>query len=270
MDVLHNHIITLPNSADSFIVDEIRDRLAQGHTVRIAFGGESMLPLIRGTHDKIELSQVVGPLRKGDVCLFLYQGRCVVHRLISIKGENLVFRGDNCARKERVARTDVVARLSGVVRPDGNTVECDSFKWRSLSMAVAVRRTVANTISGIFSRRRRQWERWVYFAVLLTLMWAPVGLLGVPLDNFIFGLRADHLLHASVYIPCAIFVMDFFRMSRYKMFYTWLASLSIGLFTELVQYLLPYRGFDVNDLVANSFGVTLGVVVILVAKRNRR
>jgi glycopeptide antibiotics resistance protein len=44
----------------------------------------------------------------------------------------------------------------------------------------------------------------------------------------------------------------------------------IGLLTEGVQWLLPYRGYDVNDLIANALGVTLGWVVILVLKKRKK
>ena len=97
-------------------------------------------------------------------------------------------------------------------------------------------------------------------------MWAPLNGLGVPLNNYILGLRADHLLHASVYIPCTLFLMDLIRRSGL----VWLAAVGIGLLTEGVQYLLPFRGYDVNDLIANAIGVTLGWLVILAVKRRNR
>ena len=37
----------------------------------------------------------------------------------------------------------------------------------------------------------------------------------------------------------------------------------VGLFTEFVQYLLPFRGFDVNDLIANAGGNLIGWLAIL-------
>ena len=94
-------------------------------------------------------------------------------------------------------------------------------------------------------------------------MWAPLNGIGIPLDNYIFGLRADHLLHASVFIPCTLFIMDVIG----KRWLVWFAAVGIGLLTEGVQWLLPYRGYDVNDLIANALGVTLGWVVILAIKR---
>ena len=90
-------------------------------------------------------------------------------------------------------------------------------------------------------------------------MWAPLNGIGIPLDNYILGLRLDHLLHASVFIPCTLFLMDVIG----RRWLVWLAAVAVGLLTEGVQWLLPFRGFDVNDLIANALGVTLGLIVIL-------
>ena len=98
----------------------------------------------------------------------------------------------------------------------------------------------------------------LYFVALLLLMWLPLN--GVALDNYVFGLRADHLLHASVYLPC---VYMFSRLFPSKLWMLWLCSLAVGGLTEGVQYLLPYRGFDVNDLLANAIGVSLGLFLFL-------
>ena len=98
-----------------------------------------------------------------------------------------------------------------------------------------------------------------YFVALLLLMWMPVRT-GIPLDNFVFGLRLDHLLHASVYLPCAYFAGGLLNVSRRR---AWLYSLLLGVLTESMQYLLPYRGFDINDMLANAVGITVGASLCL-------
>ena len=96
-------------------------------------------------------------------------------------------------------------------------------------------------------------------------MWAPLNGVGIPLDNYILGLRADHLLHASVYIPCTLFLMDVIG----PRWLVWLAAVGVGLITEGGQWLLPFRGFDINDLFANAIGVTLGWLVGLALKKRK-
>lgn len=100
---------------------------------------------------------------------------------------------------------------------------------------------------------------YVYFVVLALLMWLPLNG-AVVLDNFVFGLRADHLLHASVYLPCAVCLQLLCNRPKVR---TYVCSLGIGIFTECVQYVLPYRGFDVNDMLANEIGVTVGFIALL-------
>lgn len=261
--------IVIANSVNSFIVDEMRQRLAEGHTVRIAFGGASMMPLIDGRSDIIQLEPMTSEIMVGDIYLFIFEGQCVIHRLMRIEGGICVFRGDSCMREEHVCRADVLARLKAVEHDDGTVDYCDSTSWRRRSRRVVLCRTLINGVRTLFSRRQRRWMRWVYFALLLILMWAPMGFMGVPLDNFVFGIRLDHLIHASVYIPCCFFLMDFtFGTARRRPgIWAWLVGIVIGVVTELVQYLLPYRGFDINDLVANFFGVTLGWIIIRLLKK---
>ena len=105
----------------------------------------------------------------------------------------------------------------------------------------------------------------LYFVALLLLMWLPLNGVAV-LNNYVFGLRADHLLHASVYLPCICFLGRLLPLPAWAL---WLLSLCIGGVTEVVQYLLPYRGFDVNDLFANAIGVSLGLLPFLLFLRKK-
>ena len=99
--------------------------------------------------------------------------------------------------------------------------------------------------------------------LLALLMWAPMG--GVPLDNFVLGLRTDHLLHASVFIPCSLFIYDLYK----RKWAVWPTAVAVGVLTESVQALLPYRGFDINDMIANFLGVSLGWAIIMIVKRKK-
>lgn len=262
--------LILPNDANGFIVEELKARLNDGLTVTIAFGGSSMLPLIDGRSDRIRLAPIVGNLHCGEVYLFVYQGHCVVHRLMRIRNGWLEFRGDNCRRREVVGRDAVLARLVAVEHGDGRVDMCDSPQWRRRSRRVALRRSLLNAPFGLFGRRQRSWQRWVYLFLLLVLMWAPVGGLGIQLDNFVFGIRLDHLLHASVYVPFVFFIMDFGGGRFRRLVPHWLAGLLFAAVTETGQLALFYRGFDPNDLVANCLGVTFGWLLILLLKRKMR
>lgn len=254
--------ISLPNSPDNFLLVEMCERLKEGQVVTMLFGGRSMLPLINGEGDKIELR----PLAEGEKCvegevyLFFYNNHYIIHRLMKVKDGIHVFRGDNCYSNEEVVRGQVLAKLITIIRPDGSVVDCEGEWWHKASRRVLCRRKMhIFFVRMANSRARRKWAV-LYFVFLAVLMWAPLNGLGEVLNRFVFGLRLDHLLHGLVYLLCPLFLMDF--LNRRKWFILLLAVL-IGLFTEFVQYLLPYRGFDVNDLVANVVGCLLGWLAIL-------
>lgn len=240
------------------------EQLAEGRRVKMSLRGTSMLPTLR-EEDVLTLEPMNDEPRVGDVLLFRHGGGHIVHRLVKREGDTCIMQGDNCYGTEAVTRRDIVARVVAVTRPDGRVVTTDSPEWQRTSRRSLCRKRLRNTVIRCFGRQgRRQLRPW-YFAALAFLMWAPLNGIGIPLDNYIFGLRADHLLHASVFIPCTLFIMDVIG----KRWLVWFAAVGIGLLTEGVQWLLPYRGYDVNDLIANALGVTLGWVVILVLKKRK-
>lgn len=221
----------------------VEEQLRAGESVRIILVGTSMSPtLIEG--DVLTLEPVSSTPAIGDIVLFRYRGTHLLHRVVAMDGDAYTMRGDNCIYNENCRLDDIVGRVVEVEKH--HCLKHIAVRW-------------------LGHKGRRQLRPW-YFVALAILMWAPINGLGVPLNNYIFGLRADHLLHASVFIPCALFLWDIIGPK----WLVWLAAVAVGLVTESVQWLLPYRGFDVNDLVANTFGVTLGLLAILLLKHWRQ
>ena len=109
--------------------------------------------------------------------------------------------------------------------------------------------------SAISKSRIRCWLAIGYILSLVALMWLPLGGLGIPMNNFVLGIRLDHLYHAAVYLPAVGLLYPF--LGRHFL-YAWLGCLLLCIVTESVQMLLPYRGFDINDLLANMIGVSVG------------
>ena len=171
------------------------------------------------------------------------------------------FRGDHAVRRELVERSAVKAILRSVVHSDARREECSGFVWQCKSVYYMYKRSFINVIKSLLAPEHRKVLRVVYFVVLAVLMWAPLNGFGISLDNFVLGIRFDHLLHATVYVPCAMLLFDVERLKGVR---CWVMSLAIAVVTESVQYLLPYRGFDINDMVANFIGVTLGFVIAVV------
>lgn len=262
--------ITLPNSLDNFILVEMCERLKEGHTVTMLFGGRSMLPLINGEGDKIQLRPLAEDEKcvVGEVYLFRHLGHFIIHRLMRIDGDDYVFRGDNCYAYEHEERQNVLAKLIVIEKKDGTIVNCETEEWRSLSRKVLRRRKIKNAVLRFTNQKARKMWAIAYFVLLAVLMWAPLNGLAPVLDNYIFGLRVDHFLHASIFLFCPLFLADWLDKRSVWVF---LAAILVGLITEGVQALLPYRGYDVNDLVANCIGNFIGWLAILpIMIRHRR
>ncbi|MBE0664172.1 MAG: VanZ family protein [Bacteroidales bacterium] len=98
-------------------------------------------------------------------------------------------------------------------------------------------------------------ERNLFATYLLTV----VLLMVLPLNSgeinntFILHLRGDYLLHAILFLPWA-----FLRYSTKQSLISWFfRGILLAAASEGIQYLLPYRAYNVNDLLANLIGIFL-------------
>ena len=251
------------------------EQLHEGRRVRIVLNGNSMRPFLRPA-DELTLAPADGPVAAGDVVLFYHapSQSHLLHRVRSVAPDGLLtLQGDNATSCEQCRRSDVAGRLVAV---NGEAIGTARLRRRS-ALSQRWRALKGFGVRWLGRRGRRQ-LRPFYFGGLALLLWAPLNGLAPALDNYVLGIRADHLVHASVFVPCALLLADLFgpRLTRRTLLRAWPAALAVGLVAEGVQRLLPYRSYDINDLVANLIGVSLGVVVCLVlgkwswAESNRR
>ena len=102
-----------------------------------------------------------------------------------------------------------------------------------------------------------------YFIVLVLAMWLPLG--GVPLNRMVLGFRLDHVFHCAIYMLCApAWAILLPRWHKA----VWLL-LAVGFGLEMVQYWLPYRGFDLTDMIANATGALIGWIVTIIVIRKK-
>ncbi|MCK9270934.1 MAG: VanZ family protein [Tenuifilaceae bacterium] len=109
---------------------------------------------------------------------------------------------------------------------------------------------------------------WTYFFAILILIAIPVGNENMTNLNNIYLLhfRGDYLVHALMFLPWC-FLMPGSRLSMWW----WLpAGIVFAVGTESLQYLLPYRAFNINDMIANALGVILGFVLMIFWQHLRR
>jgi glycopeptide antibiotics resistance protein len=113
-------------------------------------------------------------------------------------------------------------------------------------------------INKVFSRR----NFWIYLIAILLLITLPINTPGSKfyLNNItVVKIRGDYFFHALTFIPWA-----FFMVAMKQRPWTWLVlGLLFSTGTELLQYLLPYRRFNINDLISNSLGIFLGIGILI-------
>lgn len=111
----------------------------------------------------------------------------------------------------------------------------------------------------IFTRR----NFWIYVTIVLLLILLPLNKSGSLNHITVIRIRGDYFFHALTFLPWA-----FFGLALHRNWGWWLLTgLLFSTGTECLQYLLPYRRFNINDLLSNSTGIILGMVIFL-ALRN--
>lgn len=122
--------------------------------------GVSMLPLLRQGKDTVYIAK--GLPKKGDVAL--YDGKdgrvCILHRVLKIKGDIFIIRGDNCIAKEYVPKGKILGVLERIWR-NGKEIEvrnnfgykCYSLFWRLTAFIRIPFKRVKNKVKRIFKKK---------------------------------------------------------------------------------------------------------------------
>lgn len=101
---------------DNTIVEEAIRMVDEGHRVTLPAKGKSMLPFIVGGKESVLLVKPDKKLKKGDVVLaWVDDSRYVIHRIISIQGEQITLMGDgNLRGMEHCSAKDIKAKVTHV------------------------------------------------------------------------------------------------------------------------------------------------------------
>ncbi len=105
-------------------VEELIDK---NESVKIPIKGTSMLPTLKEGATTVVLSPLSShKLYIGAIALFRYRGQHVLHRLVEINSDYLLFQGDNVhLYQERVKDSDVVAIVERIIEIDNEKIiEC--------------------------------------------------------------------------------------------------------------------------------------------------
>lgn len=120
---------------NSEFLPEVVKMLNERHTVTLRLRGFSMRPFLEDGRDKALLTKLV-TIKKGDAVLAeVTPGHYVLHRIISIKGENVVLRGDGNIEVERCSLADIKGFAIGFYRKGRTKLDrTNGLKWRVYSL----------------------------------------------------------------------------------------------------------------------------------------
>ena len=110
----------------------LEEGLIKNGFIIYGFKGTSMNPLLKSGRDKAYIENLKKPLKKGDIVLYTRDNKSfVLHRIVKIRGEKLIIRGDNNLFYERdIKKEDIIGILAALYRK-GKYMEKESgqFKW---------------------------------------------------------------------------------------------------------------------------------------------
>lgn len=106
-------------------------------------------------------------------------------------------------------------------------------------------------------------------AISYTLLIVVLSLSPIPraIPNFKF-FEMDKLIHLTMYFILILLWginLISFKFSLIKILFL---TIFFGLLIETLQYLLPFgRNFDLGDIIANSVGAIIGIIILLFYKK---
>jgi glycopeptide antibiotics resistance protein len=105
---------------------------------------------------------------------------------------------------------------------------------------------------------------WLFTAAIIGQAIAPINGVNSKLNNtFVLVFRLDYLVHVAMFACLAVlfrlayFPTPGFGLSKAVLFFG--IMFLTAFFSEAIQWLVSYRVFNVNDLVANFIGVLLSI-----------
>ena len=156
--VLNSPITAMKTISNDIFFAQVEELLAEGQSVVIRVKGYSMRPFMRSERTQVRIAPITESerqnLRVGDVVLFRYKGRHIMHRIRRIAGEKITLAGDGNYRIwEDCRHEDIVGIISDVIGFNGRSISCQSRHWRCVSwLWVSLPQLVRRAILGILWR----------------------------------------------------------------------------------------------------------------------
>ena len=123
------------NKSREFSINKLRTVMDSvintGGEFKMISRGTSMLPMLRDGVDTVVVVKANTPLKIGDVPLYIREnGEYVLHRIIKVRKDGYVLRGDNQTVSEYpICENQIVGVLTAYIK-DGKRIECTDLKYR--------------------------------------------------------------------------------------------------------------------------------------------
>jgi len=104
----------------------VKNIINSGNPVELKIKGTSMYPtLLNGKHKVVLVSYRREYLKVGIIALFVYKEKHILHRLVSIKENQLIFQGDNQPNiREYIEEKDIVGIVEYIISSTGKITDC--------------------------------------------------------------------------------------------------------------------------------------------------
>lgn len=105
-----------------------------------------------------------------------------------------------------------------------------------------------------------------YISAILLLITLPINDRKSSINNtYILNLRSDFILHALLFVPWMFLKPN--ENIKIKMELWAIAGFLFSITIESIQYFIPYRTFNLNDLIANCIGIGCSMVIYTLIKK---
>jgi glycopeptide antibiotics resistance protein len=102
----------------------------------------------------------------------------------------------------------------------------------------------------------------LYCLIIILLVTLPINTTGELNDVTIISFRGDYFFHVILFLPWPLF-----QLILKDQLGVWIImGLIFAIGSELIQLILTYRAFNINDLIANSLGIFIGFILHLIFK----
>ena len=117
---------------NAFEAREIERALDENGIYSSTTRGPSMRPLFRTHRDIVFIKKPDSTIKRSDVVLYRGAQKYIMHRVIKVKGEKLIIRGDNTFVNEIVGKDEIIGVLSEFIRKGKHiTVESKGYRLYS-------------------------------------------------------------------------------------------------------------------------------------------